>query len=69
MRQKNLLDDSLDNEEEEDNENEITKVSDIKHKEIPIKQAGQRVPASISFTPPVAGLIIAGEVVRDIIRD
>ena len=37
-------------------------------KETPIKQAGQRIPASISFVPPVAGLIIAGEVVRDLIE-
>ena len=36
-------------------------------KEIPIKEEGQRIPASISFTPPVAGLIIAGEVIRDLI--
>ena len=37
-------------------------------KEIPIKEKGQRVPASISFVPSVAGLMIAGEVVRDIIK-
>jgi hypothetical protein len=42
MRQKNLLDDSLDN-EEEDNENEITKVSEIKHKEVPIKQNNKKI--------------------------
>ena len=45
----------------------IKKLKVLYSKEIPIKQAGQRIPASISFTPPVAGLIIAGEVVRDII--
>lgn len=36
-------------------------------KELPIKNEGQRIPSSISFVPPVAGLIIAGEVVRDLI--
>ena len=37
-------------------------------KESPIKQKGQRIPASISFVPPTAGLIIAGEVIRDLIK-
>ena len=37
-------------------------------KENPIKEKGSRIPASISFTPPVAGLIMAGEVVRDLIK-
>ena len=36
--------------------------------ETPIKQEGQRIPASISFVPSVAGLIIAGEVVRELIK-
>lgn len=36
-------------------------------KEMPIKKEGQRVPASISFVPSVAGLLIAGEVIRDLI--
>ena len=36
--------------------------------ETPIKQDGQRIPASISFVPSVAGLIIAGEVVRELIK-
>lgn len=36
--------------------------------ETPIKQEGQRIPASISFVPSVAGLIIASEVVRDLIK-
>ena len=35
--------------------------------EEPIKQEGMRTPGSISFVPSVAGLMIAGEVVRDII--
>lgn len=41
-------------------------------KEEPIKKQGDgdpRVPASIAFVPSVAGLIIAGEVVKDIIKD
>lgn len=37
-------------------------------KEIPTKKNGQRVPASISFVPSVAGLIIAGEVIKDLIN-
>lgn len=35
--------------------------------EEPIKHEGQRTPGSISFVPSVAGLMIAGEVVRDLI--
>ena len=31
-------------------------------------EAGKRIPASISFVPSVAGLIIAGEVIKDIIK-
>ena len=41
-------------------------------KEEPIKQNGdnsqKRVPASIAFVPSVAGLIIAGEVIKDLIE-
>ena len=37
--------------------------------EEPIKQAGRKAPGSISFVPSVAGLIIAGQVVRDILGD
>ena len=36
--------------------------------ETPIKQEGQRIPASISFVPSIAGLMIAGEVVRGLIK-
>lgn len=46
----------------------VKKLKVLYSKETPIKQAGQRVPASISFTPSVAGLIIAGEVVRGLIK-
>lgn len=45
----------------------VKKLKVLYSKETPIKKAGQRIPASISFTPPAAGLIIAGEVVRDLI--
>ena len=44
-------------------------------KEEPIKTGAQDpeskkpIPASISFVPSVAGLLIAGEVVRDLIKD
>ena len=38
-------------------------------KEEPIKTDIGRTPASISFVPSVAGLIIAGEVVKDIIKN
>ena len=50
------------------------KKHNIKHlkvlysKELPIKQQGQRIPASISFTPSIAGLLIAGEVIRDLTK-
>ena len=46
----------------------VKKLKVLYSKETPIKQAGQRIPASISFVPPVAGLIIAGEVIRDLIQ-
>lgn len=46
----------------------IKKLKVVYSKEEPIKQDGEkRLPASISFVPSVAGLIIAGEVVKDII--
>ena len=41
-------------------------------KEIPTKseevQKGTRIPGSVSFVPPVAGYIIAGEVIKDLIN-
>lgn len=46
----------------------ITKLKVLYSKEEPIKKQGQEVPGSISFVPSVAGLIIAGEVVKDIIH-
>lgn len=44
----------------------ITKVKVLFSKELPVR-TGDRTPASISFVPPVAGLMIAGEIVRDLI--
>ncbi len=35
--------------------------------EMPV-QTGNRTPASVSFVPPVAGYIMAGEIIRDLIR-
>ena len=46
----------------------VKKLKVLYSKEVPIKQEGKRIPASISFTPPVAGLIMAGEVIRDLIK-
>lgn len=37
-------------------------------KEEPVQTIHQKIPGSISFVPSVAGLIIAGEVVQDMIR-
>ena len=50
----------------------IKKLKVVYSKEPPIKQilndsAGKRVPGSISFVPSVVGLIIAGEVVNDLL--
>lgn len=45
----------------------ITDLKVVYSKEEPIKQ-GERTPASISFVPPVAGLILAGEVIKDLIK-
>ncbi len=48
----------------------INKLKVIYSKEIPIKheQAENKVLGSISYVPSVAGLIIAGEVIKDIIK-
>ena len=45
----------------------VKKLKVLYSKETPIKKDGQRIPASISFVPPVAGLVIASEVVRDLV--
>lgn len=54
----------------------VKKLKVVYSKEIPIKPTGdtgevtskRAVPGSISFVPPVAGLILAGEVVNDLIK-
>jgi len=46
----------------------IKKLKVVYSKEAPIKKDGQRLPASIAFTPSVVGLIIAGEVIRNLIQ-
>lgn len=45
----------------------VKKLKVLYSEEIPITN-GERTPASISFVPSVAGLIIAGEVIKDIIE-
>ena len=50
----------------------IKKLKVLYSKEEPIKleakEGERRVPGSVSFVPSVAGLIIAGEVIKDIIN-
>lgn len=46
---------------------EIDSLKVLYSKEEPIKTEKQEVPASISFVPSIAGLLIAGEVIKDII--
>lgn len=45
----------------------ITDLKVVYSQEEPLKQ-GERTPASISFVPPVAGMILAGEVIKDLIK-
>ena len=45
----------------------VKKLKVLYSTEIP-KNDGERTPASISFVPSVAGLIIAGEVIKDLIK-
>jgi tRNA A37 threonylcarbamoyladenosine dehydratase len=44
----------------------IERLKVVYSQEPPVRQES-RVPGSSSFTPPVAGLIIAGEVIKDLI--
>lgn len=44
----------------------IKKLKVVYSKEEPVTSQNNRVPASVSFVPSVAGLIIAGEVIKDI---
>ncbi|TDP54566.1 tRNA threonylcarbamoyladenosine dehydratase [Aminicella lysinilytica] len=46
----------------------ITDVKVLFSKEEPVK-TGQRTPGSISYVPPVAGLLMAGQVIRDILNE
>jgi tRNA A37 threonylcarbamoyladenosine dehydratase len=45
----------------------VKKLKVLYSTEIPIND-GERTPASISFVPSTAGLIIAGEVVKDLMN-
>ncbi len=47
----------------------ITKLKVLYSKEEPIKHEAGAVPGSISFVPSVAGLMIAGEVIKDLLRE
>ncbi len=46
----------------------IKKLKVVYSKEPPIKHEGRRIPASNAFVPSVVGLIIASEVVKDLIK-
>ncbi len=46
----------------------VKKLKVVYSQEAPIKHEGQRLPASIAFVPSVVGLIIAGEVIKDLIK-
>lgn len=46
----------------------IAGVKVVYSKEEPIRRGQRSVPASVSFVPPVAGMILAGEVVKDLIK-
>ncbi len=46
----------------------INKIKVLYSREEPIQAEKQEIPGSISFVPSVAGLIIAGEVIKDIIK-
>ena len=47
----------------------ISRLKVLYSKEEPIKHEAGAVPGSISFVPPVAGLMIAGEVIKDLLRE
>lgn len=46
----------------------ISGVKVVYSKEEPVRQIERGVPASVSFVPPVAGMILAGEVIKDLIK-
>ena len=47
---------------------EIKNLKVLYSKEIPVRNGENRVPASIAFVPSAAGLIIAGEVIKDLVK-
>ncbi|MBQ3028218.1 MAG: tRNA threonylcarbamoyladenosine dehydratase [Lachnospiraceae bacterium] len=47
----------------------ISRLKVLYSQEEPIKHEAGAVPGSISFVPPVAGLMIAGEVIKDLLRE
>ena len=50
-------------------ENDIIKNNIMKNKEeLENMNQKKRIPSSISFVPPVAGFILAGEVIKDLIE-
>ena len=51
------------------NKRGISKVKVLFSKEEPIKHRAGAVPGSISYVPSAAGLIIAGEVIKDLLRE
>lgn len=51
----------------------VKRLKVVYSKELPVSsgtmgESGKRVPASVSFVPPAAGLVIAGEVVKDLTK-
>lgn len=46
----------------------VKKLKVVYSQETPIKHEGERLPGSIAFVPSVVGLIIAGEVVKDLVK-
>ena len=46
----------------------ISGIKVVYSREEPTRQIERGVPASVSFVPPVAGMILAGEVIKDLIK-
>ena len=46
----------------------VKKLKVVYSKETPINPDGERTPASVAFVPAAAGMIIAGEVIKDLIK-
>jgi tRNA A37 threonylcarbamoyladenosine dehydratase len=47
----------------------VKKLKTVYSSETPQNIGKERTPGSVSFVPPVAGLIMAGEVIKDLIKD